>query len=167
MAELAPPVERGQRPGQILMAIHPQRAFDLLKGDATAVLRHQWPAHMPVPVTCWLFATAPMRALVGCVRIHRIQRVRDDLICATWTGRGGGLNMSASEVNLYLGSHRVTPARGLARAGMVLSVDTPRPLVRPATFEALRNLWGWQYPPRDWTYINPISADELAALPSG
>ena len=168
MAELTPQVEHGRRPGQILMAIHPQRAFDLLSGDATAVLRRQWPRHMPVPVTCWLFATAPMRALVGSVSIERIQRVPDDLICATWTGRGGGLNMSVDEARLYL-AQQITPSRGVpqVRTAMVLSASNPRPLVRPATFDDLKRIWNWKHPPRDWTYITPISADELASLPAG
>jgi predicted transcriptional regulator len=132
----------------LLLSIHPHLARLILQGEKTIELRRRAPRRPP---EFWiaLYATAPMRALVGLVKASEILVDQPDDL---WERVKDGCGLEGEAYRSYFaGANR---AIGIRLAG-------PIPFERPWRLESLRSAWRGFRPPRSYSYLSQDRAEEV------
>lgn len=132
----------------VLLAIHPKHAEAILSGRKTVEIRRRFPLSAQGE-TVFMYATAPVSAIVGGFRAQAVWTIGAD---AAWASIGKELGILQADLEKYsVGTESLTPIR----------VESPFRLARPIGLAQIRNVIGRFYPPRSFGYVRD---DSLAGL---
>ena len=139
---------------QILIAIHERHADAILRGTKTHELRRRLRS-VSEGDRVYLYATAPISAVVGCFVVRSVNRNSPDGI---WAAIGTGFAISEAEFDAYTsGAAEVT----------ALEVADPSRLRRPAAVPELIEIAPEFTPPQSVTMLrNPGLREHLEQLAS-
>lgn len=135
---------------ETLMSIKPRFAEAILAGEKPAEIRRRFPDLAPGSIVN-IYASTPVRAVVGSFRIDRIDR----LSCSgIWTRFGGRLAVTRAELRDYL--------RGCP-VGAAIVVRDVELWDRPLALSGLRTEIGIE-PAQSYRYLDPSMVHRLRDL---
>lgn len=143
------PLDELARSGRaLLISLRPRFAEAILDGTKTVELRRRAP-RLPTGALVVLYATSPVRAIVGWARVESIvSEALDDL----WLQHGHHAGVSRMEFMRYF--------RDLS-AGKGLLLRSPQRADTPMALRELRRLG--VRPPQSWQYLEPSLASQISA----
>ena len=135
----------------IVLSLKPRFAEAILAGTKTVELRRTMPK-IEVPTRALLYATTPVRALLGtCIITSVISAPLSDL----WREYGSRANLAYHEFKRYFEGVEV---------GTALTLDEQRPLSRRVPLQDLRaDPIGFR-PPQSFAYVDTKTADRLLRM---
>ena len=132
----------------VVLSLKPRFAEAILAGDKTVELRRTVPK-IVVPTRALLYATTPVRALLGtCV----IASVESADLAVLWREYGSRTALLYEEFQQYFEG---------VRMGTALSLTQPRPLDRPIPLENLQAKPQSFRPPQSLAYVDTKTGDRL------
>ena len=132
----------------IFLAIHPRHAQAILDGAKTVELRRT-PPRIVTPTLAFLYASSPVRAVVGTCRVAFIETMS---VNGLWRNHGGSTGVSKAEYLRYF--------EGLEQAH-ALHIEAASRLPNPVTLDCLPENWHGFHPPQSFRYLSP---DHLRTL---
>jgi predicted transcriptional regulator len=134
-----------------LLSVRPRFAAGLLDGSKTVEVRRRQ-AHIADGAICLVYASSPVSALVGAIRIHTTDTDRPDSLWSRWGDRTA---LKRAEYDAYLvGSER--PCAIIVSA----AVSFPQPVSLPELRRRRRAF----VTPQSYRFLDP---DELGAVLNG
>ncbi len=148
---MAEEIEALDQSRMIVLSLKPRFAEAILAGTKTVELRRTT-SKIEVPTRALLYATTPVRALLGtCI----ITDVRSANLTALWREHGSRSELSHNEFKRYF--------EGLD-VGTALTLSHQRPLDRTVPLQDLRaNPRGFR-PPQSFAYVDPKTGDRLLKM---
>lgn len=140
-----------QRDEATLLSVRPRFADALLDGTKTVEIRRRR-VRIPEASLCLLYASSPVRAVVGAARVRRTHADTADVLWGRW---GGCFGLSRVEYDSYLDGSTLPCAIVLAGA---VRLPAPIPL------DELRRRQADFVAPQSYRYLR---VGELAALTDG
>lgn len=134
-----------------LLSLRPRFAEALLKGTKTVEIRRR-PTRVSPGAICLVYASSPMRALVGAVAVAAVDVAAPDVL---WRRHGPGTALQRCEYDAYLAARPVASAMVVAAA---VSFRIAVPLAE------LRRRHHAFVAPQSYRFLAP---DEFAALLNG
>lgn len=129
-------VWRGQ---DLVLSIRPEYSQKILDGRKTVELRRRFPASVLCPATLYIYATSPVRAMVGCARLQRIHKLPTDMI---WSRFGEAASIDRSGFDRYFDG---------VGSGFALVLDDARKLSRAIPLSEMRERFRFE-PPQSFRY---------------
>ena len=135
----------------VVLSLKPRFAAAILAGDKTVELRRTEPK-IVVPTLALLYATTPVRALLGtCV----ITSVKSAALAALWRDYGSRTALLDQEFQQYF--------EGVA-VGTALTLTQPRAFSRRIPLADLRAKSGNFRPPQSFAYVDSKTGDRLLRM---
>lgn len=125
----------------ILMSVRPVFANMLLEGSKTVELRRTR-ARIEAGSICLLYSSTPVRALVGAMRVARIDTLAPSTIWRKWGANSG---LQRSEFNDYFAGSPTATA---------LVIDKVEPFPHAVSLEELRGRWPNFFPPQSYRFLD-------------
>jgi predicted transcriptional regulator len=134
-----------------LLSVRPRFARALLNGSKTVEIRRRQ-AHIPDGAICLLYASSPVRALVGAVSVGAIDTDLPDVLWSRW---GGCTGLQRDEYDDYL-------TNSVKACAIVVSGVVAFP--RPVALSELRRRHSRFVTPQSYRFLG---TDELASVLNG
>lgn len=135
----------------VVLSLKPRFAEAILAGIKTVELRRKEPK-IVVPTRALLYASTPVRALVGtCI----IESIRSADLPKLWSEYGSRADLRHSEFRAYF--------RGVGR-GTALTLTQPRAFSQQVPLEDLRARPRGFRPPQSYAYIDTATGDQLIRM---
>ncbi|MBZ9669814.1 helix-turn-helix domain-containing protein [Mesorhizobium sp. ES1-3] len=125
----------------VVLSIRPQYSEKILEGRKTVELRRRFPLSAPGGTIAYIYATSPIRAMVGMTEIKSVLKLPVDQI---WTDFEEAASIGREEFRKYF--------EGLD-FGCVLLFDDIRAFSRPVPLDELRQRFGFE-PPQSFLYAS-------------
>ncbi|MCY4069445.1 MAG: hypothetical protein OXE79_10145 [Acidimicrobiaceae bacterium] len=132
----------------VVLSLKPRFAEAILAGVKTVELRRTVP-RIEVPTRALLYATTPLRALLGTCVISRVQTAG---LAALWSEYGSRADLSHQEFRQYF--------EGVA-AGTALELAQPQALSQPIPLRDLRTRQDGFRPPQSYSYVGARIGNQL------
>ena len=133
-------VFRAQR--DVVLSIRPKYSEKIMDGCKTVELRRRFPISAPKGAVAYIYATSPVRAMVGSVEIADVVKLP---VSAIWEDYGNYAHIEKIDFDAYFA--------GL-KEGFVLEFANVRPLPRALDLVELRERFGFE-PPQSFLYAKP------------
>lgn len=117
----------------LLLSLHPRHAESILRGDKLVELRRR-PPRCPMPADVLIYATAPIRALVGRCRFGSLVSASPDNL---WASFGRSACVSRDEFDAYFAGRTV--AHALTIIDFASMPPSGLPVPAPQSFAYLRS----------------------------
>ena len=135
----------------IVLSLKPRFAEAILAGDKTVELRRTEPK-IVVPTKALLYATTPVRALLGtCV----ITNVRSADLAVLWNEYGSRSGLLHHEFQQYFEG---------AEVGAALTLTHPQPFSRKISLQDLRAMPRSFRPPQSFAYVDTETGNRLIRM---
>ena len=135
----------------VVLSLKPRFAEAILAGDKTVELRRREP-RIVVPTRALLYATTPVRALVGtCV----VTSVRSAGLAELWREWGSRSELAHSEFESYF--------EGVT-TGTALALAHPQPFTRSLPLQDLRAQPESFRPPQSFAYVDAETGSQLMRM---
>ena len=134
-----------------LLSVRPRFATALLDGTKTVEIRRRR-AHIAEGSLCLLYASSPLCALVGAIRVRQVDTDSPDALWSRWGGEAG---LARPEFDAYLAG---------SRRPCAIVVDAAVRLPRAIALNELRSRQDDFVTPQSYRFLR---ADEFASLTYG
>ena len=135
----------------IVLSLKPRFAEAILAGTKTVELRRTTPK-IEVPTRALLYATTPVRALLGTCIITSVNLAP---LSGLWSEFGSRADLSYHEFKRYFEGVEV---------GTALTLDEQRPLSKRVPLQDLRARPRGFRPPQSFSYVDTMTGDRLLRM---
>lgn len=137
------------RSDALVLSLHPRFAEAIVAGTKTVEVRRSFGSRWP-GASALIYATSPVRAVVGVARIERVERLR---VADLWRRYSSAIGISRAELDAYLVGR--DDAFAIALSGV-------EPIEPAVTLASLRAIDPAVRAPRSYASVAPGSAWEVA-----
>jgi predicted transcriptional regulator/DNA-binding XRE family transcriptional regulator len=124
-----------------IISIKPEYSKKIFEGLKTIELRRRFPIKIPVGSIAYIYSTAPIRALIGSVNIHKVEKMS---ITSLWERHGESASIDKEDFEAYFHNTDV---------GYALYISNPRTFSRPVDLSELNKKFGF-CAPQSFLYAN-------------